>query len=408
MRGMHAILYSFLSALTLSCVCHAAGTAPTMGIFHLEDQWLSGKTTIMDTGHPDSILSLLVTIDTAGKVIAAKPAYNREKLDPAPDTTTPFPTAAPSDFEITLRRSACYGHCPDYQVTIFGSGLVQFDTDENHFKDTAAEVHLKYNGHHVLLPGHHTAHITPAAAAGLLAQFRTAHFFGLKQEYTALAFDIPTKELSVRVGKNRKTVTDYDGKLVGMPESVWHLENAVDRVAGTSRWVQGNRQSLDYLDAAHFDYRSPSAVKLAVAAAKNMRKFEGTGDLIEGLIARGLPLNASVKDETLGTILIRAAATNADESLFEDLSQRGALAAVPHKTLTSIFRDVGCSPMIARALVKAGADPRSGFSDLMTSSGSSRMCAQSPDREPEMIRTLLKLGVPASPWMIETDIDELR
>ncbi|MBC2663655.1 energy transducer TonB [Novosphingobium flavum] len=43
-----------------------------------------------------------------------------------PDTSVPFPTAAPEDVEITLERTACFGTCPDYQVTIRGDGKVRF------------------------------------------------------------------------------------------------------------------------------------------------------------------------------------------------------------------------------------------------------------------------------------------
>ena len=292
MRFDRALACCFLFSIAAGSACGATDQVPTIGFYKLDDQRLTGETTVMTEDGGFSELTLLVTVDTAGKVIAAKTIDNYEKLEAAPalalvrawtfraqtfdntpvnavgrvsisyqkkpippETAIAFPAGNPEDFAITLQRSACFGSCPDYRVTVHGDGLVEFDTGDDHFKGTAAQVHLEYNGHNVLLPGRHTAHVDPAGVAGLLDRFRGAHFFGLRKEYFYGATDNPTQVLTVRVGKASKTVTDYIGTMAGMPQSVRDLEDAVDAVAGTARWVDGNLQTLDELDAAHFDYR---------------------------------------------------------------------------------------------------------------------------------------------------------
>jgi hypothetical protein len=212
----------------------AANSAPTVGIYKLDDQRVSGETTVFGKEASFGDFMVLVTIDTAGNVIKADATDNYQKLDPAPalaavqkwkfrpqifdgkpvnavgrvsvdyrkapipaDVSIPFPKGEPAETSITLERSACYGTCPDYRVTVHGDGLVQFDTSDDHFRGTAAEVHLEYNGHNVLLPGPHTARIDPAVVAKLLDRFQAAHFFGLKNEYSYGATDASTQMVTV-------------------------------------------------------------------------------------------------------------------------------------------------------------------------------------------------------------------
>jgi hypothetical protein len=292
-----------LPAITATGSCRASDAPPLVGFCKLDDQRLSGDTTVIAKKGGFSDLTVLVTIDTSGKVISAEVPDNYQKLDPAPalalvrgwtfrpqtfdgkavravgmvsvtykqrsvpvDTAAAFPQGDPADAAITLQRGACFGNCPDYRVTVHGNGLVEFDTGDDHFKGTAAQVHLEYNGHNVLLPGHHTAHVDPASVEQLFQRFRAAHFFGLKKEYAYPATDSSTQTLTVRIGKASKTVTDYIGTEAGMPQEVRDLEKAVDEVAGTARWVEGNAQTLSELDAAQFDFQSPAAAGLAAAA----------------------------------------------------------------------------------------------------------------------------------------------
>jgi len=426
-----------LTWIGIGSACKAAEPVPTVGFYKLDDQRLTGETTVIANDAGFSDLSLLVAVDAAGKVIEARPVDNFEKLDPTPalemvrkwtfrpqtfdgkpvnavgmvsitykkreipaDTAAAFPVGPPADTTITLERGACYGSCPDYRVTVHGNGLVEFDTGDDHLKGTAAQIHLEYNGHNVLLPGRHTAHIDPAAVAHLLNRFRSAHFFGLRKEYVYGATDNPTQVLTVRVGKTSKKVTDYIGTMAGMPQEVRDLEHAVDAVAGTARWVTGDPQTLAELDAAHFNYQSRDGAMLAVAAARKFSDYQpvkGTEALLLGLIDRGVPLDTKLGGDSLATMLIRGAAIQGSEPLFDKLVARGVVKTAPRSTLTQAFNHLGCSPPIAHALDKTGADPHATGDQgtaLTALRGAASTCGDHPEKLLDMARTLIELGVP--------------
>lgn len=437
MRCWVRLAYGIVPWTMAAIACHANDSAPKIGIYKLDDQRLTGDTTAVVKKAGFSDMTVLVTIDTSGKVIAATATDNFQKLDTSPalalvrgwtfrpqtfdgrpviavglvsvtyrespippDKSALFPEGALSQSAITLERSACFGTCPDYSVTVHGDGLVEFDTGDDHFKSTVAQVHLDYNGHNVLLPGHHTAKVDPATVARLFERFRAAHFFGLKKEYVYGATDNSTQVLTVRIGKSSKTVTDYIGTQAGMPQEVRDLEEAVDAVAGTARWVDGDTQTLGDLDAAQFDYRSREAAKLAVAAASRLAGYRppaGVEALILGMIDRGVPLDTKIGNTSVGDALIHAAAIQGREALFEKLVGKGVLAAMPRSAVNAAFSNVGCSPKIARALVESGADPRTTSENgtaLTALRGSAATCEEHREKLMEMARTLIALGVP--------------
>ena len=97
---------------------------------------------------------------------------NTHDYDPADDL---------SKVKISLQRSACYGSCPDYKVTIFGDGRVLFTTDTSP-ANAEASVHRAYaRSVGVLLPGTHEDKIAPDAVAALFEKFRAANFFHFKR-----------------------------------------------------------------------------------------------------------------------------------------------------------------------------------------------------------------------------------
>jgi hypothetical protein len=128
--------------------------------------------------------------------------------------------------KIQLTRTVCYGRCPAYSVTIRGDGSVHFSGEK-----------------YVQIQGDHDAQIAPAAVKELVRQFEKARFFAAGDNYIARVTDNPTYKLTLTVAGETKTVTDYVGEQVGMPLVNTDLENAVDDVAGTERWIKGNKQS---------------------------------------------------------------------------------------------------------------------------------------------------------------------
>lgn len=174
----------------------------------------------------------------------------------------------------------------------------------------------------------------------------------------------------------------------------------MDDTAGTARWVEGDKSTLPYLEANGFDVKSEAAARLAIAGARRMAvSYERTsvGELLWALIDKGLPLRRKVDNVIVGEILISAAARSGQEHLFKRLAEAGFLRTLPKPILHELFRSVGCSPAIARALVKAGANPRSlgeEGSALNTYTGTATVCDGNDAKTTAMIETLIGLGVP--------------
>ncbi|GLQ89975.1 hypothetical protein GCM10007898_35500 [Dyella flagellata] len=149
-------------------------------------------------------------------------------------------TMDPGKLTITLTRSACYGACPAYKVTIQSDGRVQFTTDTEPV-DAVDAVHRQFAiSRGVLFPGTHEDRVAPEAVTALPKQFEDVDFWHLKDEYRSFVTDNPTQIVTLVSGTRQKSVIDYVGVEAGMPKTVQRLEDAIDQVAGTDRWVRGS------------------------------------------------------------------------------------------------------------------------------------------------------------------------
>jgi hypothetical protein len=154
-----------------------------------------------------------------------KPVRMWEQVDVYPPVrvparSVPLPVYDASTVRITLERTGCFGSCPSYKVSVAGDGSVLFDG-----QSYVAEV------------GRRSGNVDPSSVRVLYDQFRTSDFMSLDDRYVADITDNPTYTLTLETAGMRKTVVDYVGVKAGMPDSVTALEDAVDRVAGTSQWI---------------------------------------------------------------------------------------------------------------------------------------------------------------------------
>lgn len=437
-----------LALLAVQACSPAPPATPEFGVHDLESQRISGAEYIRVPGASGfGDVTIRVTVDVNGAVVDARvarsdarkhasaalavarqwrfrPQYFDGKpiqavgvisvalrpLEIAPDTSVPFPTAAPEDVEIILDRSACFGTCPDYRLTVQGDGTIRFSSGRTNLPGTAAEVHLDFNGNNVLLSGTHLAKVSPKAVAALVEKFRAAHFMGMKPEYIAGITDNPTQVLSLRVGKTTKRVVDYVGIAVGMPQAVTELQDAVDRLADSDRWVRGNTGTVALLKAEGFDFRSREAatlVQMAILMNRWPPEMESAAGFLRAAIAQGLDLKATVdlppdgrtkRSTSIGALIAGFAAETGNEALFDDMARQGQVAHMGKAALdAAVQTDMGCSPRIARALVAAGANPRAvgerGNALHAVLSNYGRCAKLLSTRRVEMASALVALGV---------------
>ncbi len=147
------------------------------------------------------------------------------------ETPTPYgePGAAASAPEapvVTLERTPCFGTCPVYQVAISRSGAVRF-----------------VGKHHVAQQGEATAAIPAARVDSLLRELDAGGYFGFADAYVMdspacgqYATDSPTVITSASAGGRTRTIR-HDYGCYAAPRELVRLEQLIDEVAGTSRWI---------------------------------------------------------------------------------------------------------------------------------------------------------------------------
>ena len=198
-----------------------------------------------------------------------------------------FPDVRNDKLLISLQRTACYGSCPDDKVTIDGKGNVVFTTRPP-LDGGVSAVHREFsNSTGVRVSGTYRTVVSKADVASLLQKFRAADFFSLKDEYSSAVTDNPTYILSIETGNGSKTVVDYVGERAGMPPVVTTLQNAVDKMAGTERWIKGLPSVIPVLEAANAEFDGIIGLELMDAAAERadlhtLRKLKGMGASVFG------------------------------------------------------------------------------------------------------------------------------
>jgi hypothetical protein len=144
-------------------------------------------------------------------------------VPPSPPASAPSVEPAPSssNIEIRLERTACFGSCPVYSVTLYDDGTVIFDGKD----------HTQV--------GKHGAHVAASEVRALADELTRAGFFTLewneqcgKGKYT----DLPGANVTLRVAGRKRTIQHDHGDRC-MPDVLDKLEQRIDEVAGTSRWL---------------------------------------------------------------------------------------------------------------------------------------------------------------------------
>ncbi|MGF6228150.1 ankyrin repeat protein [Inquilinus ginsengisoli] len=236
-----------------------------------------------------------------------------------------------SSVRIRLERDGCFGQCPSYTVEISGDGSVSY----------------KGEGF-TALEGEYRTRIPQDRVVGLIELFRAADFFSLRDRYTGPVTDMAEQKISLTIDGLTWTVADYVGQLDGMPESVAGIEDAIDRAAATSRWVEGSAEVIEILQARGVDFRSPQAAAMLAGAA-----ICCNADFLRELLARGAPFD-QLMDPNERAILWIFADPAKGRVVADAVVARGTQS---QKTLALSFAVIGEDPGIVRRLIAGGAYP---------------------------------------------------
>ena len=133
-------------------------------------------------------------------------------------------SAAASPFRVRLQRTACFGACPVYSVTVHGDGRVVFVGER-----------------FVTAKGVRRATLSKTQVQRLVKGVQQARVFQLANRYDQMSVtDLPSAILTIRVGSRTKRIYHYQGDRRA-PKRLATLECLVDRTARTTRWIgRGN------------------------------------------------------------------------------------------------------------------------------------------------------------------------
>jgi len=132
-------------------------------------------------------------------------------------------TARPA---ITLERTACFGSCPVYTISVSPSGQVSFE----------GKAHVRQRG-----PA--TGQISKQQVDALLVELQRAGYFEFASRYAMsepacgrYATDLPSAISSATLGGRTKRI-EHDHGCGGAPGALAVLEKRIDEVLGSERWT---------------------------------------------------------------------------------------------------------------------------------------------------------------------------
>jgi hypothetical protein len=135
----------------------------------------------------------------------------------------------PPDTLITLERTACYGTCPIYKITISAGGTVVFE-----------------GRRFVKKVGTVKSAVSQEQLRELLAAFEKINYFELRDRYEQpedgckqWATDNPSAITSVTINGKSKSVTHYHGcGGIEVLAELRKLEQAIDNAVNSAQWIR--------------------------------------------------------------------------------------------------------------------------------------------------------------------------
>jgi ankyrin repeat protein len=322
---------------------------------------------------------------------AAVTAEVEEYIDLVPPERLPKHHVSPpavrpdSKVAITLERSGCFGSCPSYTVTVGTDGIVFA------------------GGGNVVASGRHTDRADPKEVRKLAKRFVAAEFYSMDAEYSASVTDNPTYALSIAIDGQAKKVVDYVGEWEGMPAVVTELEDEVDTLARTKRWIEGGDGLVPALQAEKYNFQTFEAQVMMKQAATH-----GSAATVRELLEAGVPLEplpAPKPKEPYMAAPFEAegwlsAASRYPEVLQVLMDASGSKNDQSDKDLALVGAARSGSVRAVRALIAYGANPNADLTKQTVTDHGGGMTIQGPGAgsvliyaaesgNPEMVREIL-------------------
>jgi hypothetical protein len=190
------------------------------------------------------------------------------------------PAARAQDpLRITMTRTACFGTCPVYTVTMRADGSVSYEGTS-----------------HVRVTGKHAWTIEPIAVLTLARDIEKAGFFDMKDVYTAPVTDLPTTTVTLAMGARSKTIKDYHGA----PAALKEIEAQIDKVSGALPYVRPGAALARQMHLQGWRATDDEAIAWMIRAVT-----AGDAETVKALLDAGA--NARAADSHGVTLVMRAA-----------------------------------------------------------------------------------------------------
>lgn len=165
-------------------------------------------------------LGLALPVDSARSDVR-----NRDPFSPRPSIHNRVPRAK----VITLRRTACFGTCPAYKLTIFADGRVLYEGIS-----------------HVKKKGKAKGRISSTKLEELIEEFQNIYYFNLKDAYIPgtnacgqSVTDMPSAVTSLTWNGNSKIINHYHGCRGSQTlDLLTQLEDRIDEAVNVSQWIK--------------------------------------------------------------------------------------------------------------------------------------------------------------------------
>jgi len=167
----------------------------------------------------------LVTLVALVAVLAAA-CGGASAPPPALSNTASGPAAAAHEPLATIERTACFGWCPVYKVTIFRDGALDYEGKR-----------------YVRTKGPASGHLSPEQIAALDALFQNSRYLDFKDAYQEHSMtDSPSTYTSYTpAGGKPKSVKHYHGDATA-PKQLGAVEDGIDRIIEIEQWIGSDEE----------------------------------------------------------------------------------------------------------------------------------------------------------------------